>query len=197
MSVEAIVQLIEREAAAEATRIVAEGEARASSLVDDAETAAAERVAAAVERAEPAIRAEATRRVNAARLHLLERRAAETARRIDAVMAAAHDELDVVADATDRRRWAVALESLAAEAMAAVGPGAVVRVRAIDAPLVAGIVAARGGRLEPIEDRDAAPGLRASAPDGRIEVDARLDARLGRARVRLVEDVARTLGLAG
>jgi vacuolar-type H+-ATPase subunit E/Vma4 len=197
MSVEAIVELIEHEAAEEASRIVADAETRASALVRDAEETARQLVAEAAGKAEPTIRAEATRRVNAARLRLLERRALVTARRIDEVITVAREELIEIANGAGRGRWATALDRLAAESIASVGPGAIVRVRAMDAPHVARAVAAGGGRVDVLEGADAELGIRASAPDGRIEVDATLEARLGRVRSRLAEDIARALGLTG
>src|SRR3970040_1864650 len=75
MSVEAILEQIEAEAAAEATRRLAEARERAPQLIAEAEEHSRAQVAAACGRVEPAIRAEATRMVNAARLRLLERRA--------------------------------------------------------------------------------------------------------------------------
>jgi vacuolar-type H+-ATPase subunit E/Vma4 len=195
MGVEEIVQLIEREAAEEAVRLVADADARAATLLEEAEVAARAQVAAACERGEPAIRAEAMRRVNAARLRLLEHRAIAAARRIDAVITTADERLRAIAEGADRRRWAAALERLAIEALEAIGPGAIVRVRVADAPLVAGTVAAGGGRLEPLDGPGVPPGLQATDPAMRIEVDATLAARLGRARTRLAEDMGRALDL--
>ena len=197
MGVEEIVRLIEREAADESARLVADATVEAASLVEEAEAAARARVAGACELAEPAIRAEATRRVNAARRRLLERRAGTTAGLIDAVMVEAGAKLDEISSAIDRPRWEAALSRLTVAALDMVGSGAVVRVRAADAPLVAEIIATAGGRLEPLPDPSAPPGVQASSADGRLEVDATLAARLTRARTILAEDLGRALGLEG
>jgi vacuolar-type H+-ATPase subunit E/Vma4 len=195
MGVEEIVRLIERDAADEATQLVDEATVEAAARCDKAEAAARAQVRLACERAEPGIAAAATRRVNAARLRLLERRAEIAAGRIDAVMTAAGETLRAIADGADRRRWGAALDRLAAETIETVGSGAIVQARAADAANVAGRVAAAGGRLERIDDPGAPAGLLVRAPDGRLAVDATLDARLGRARSRLAEDVARALRL--
>lgn len=195
MSVEDIVRLIEREAADEAVRLVADGRAQAAAIVESAEAAAQARVAAACERAEPAIQGAATRRVNAARLRLLEGRAGTAARQIDDVMLAAEVSLADIADGADGPRWETALSRLAAAALGAVGPGPIVRVRVCDGPLVAAVVEATGGRVEPLADPGAPAGIQAVAADGRIEVDATLRTRLTRARTMLAEDVGKALDL--
>jgi vacuolar-type H+-ATPase subunit E/Vma4 len=195
MGIQDIVRLIEREATDEADRLVADARAQAASIVEAAEAAAQARVTAACERAEPSIQGEAARRVNAARLHLLEGRAEAAARQIDDVMLAAEAALKDITIAADGRRWEEALSRLTVAAVEAVGPGAIVRVRARDASLVAAVVEAHGGHVEPLTEPDAGPGIRAVAADGRIEVDATLHTRLRRARTMLAEDIGTTLDL--
>ena len=110
-------------------------------------------------------------------------------------MQAADATLQDIAVGTDPRRWEEALSRLTAAALEAVGPGAIVRVRVRDAPLVAAVVEAHGGHVEPLADQDAPAGVDARAPDGRIEVDATLRTRLRRARTMLAEDVGKALDL--
>jgi len=175
MSVEAILEQIEADAAAEAAGRLAEARERAVQLIAEAEERSRATVAAACERAEPAIRAEATRMVNAARLRLLERRAELGAAWVEAVFAGAAERLEAVAGGADPARWARALDRLIAEATALAGPDAIVTV----------------------ESGAGSPGVVARSSDGRVEVDATIAARLDRARTRLAEPVARILGLAG
>ncbi len=192
MSVEAILERVEAEAAAEAARLLGDARNRAASRIDEANEAARAHVAAACERAEPEFRAEAARIVNAARLQLLERRAELAAARSAAVFEAAATTLEAIAGGAEER-WAASLRRLADEAIGLAGPGARVAVRQRDCALLAERAASHGARLEPIDDRNAPAGILARSADGRIEVDATLPTRLERARVSLAESIARTL----
>lgn len=195
MGLEAMIRLIERESAEEAARLVAEAEARARSIVEGAQASAAASVEAAVERAEPALRAEEVRAVNAARLRLLERRATLAAERVGAVFDAAAARLAALADGSGGERWRRAVGALARESLAGADPGARVLVRARDAPSVADAAASAGALVELLDGPDPPAGLVVRSGDGRLEVDATLPARLGRARVRLAESVARLMRL--
>lgn len=197
MGVEAMVRLIERESAEEAARLVAEAEARASAIVEGAEASAAASAAAAVERAEPALRAEEVRAVNAARLRLLERRAALAAERVGAVFDAAAARLAAIAGGREPGRWGPALSGLVREALDGMGAGATVHIRPSDAAAVADAAMSAGARVEPPEGPDPPAGLMVRSGDGRLEVDATLPVRLERARGRLAESVARLLRLEG
>lgn len=196
MSVETIVRVIEAEAADEAERIVAAARERARALIDEAEAAAEARVREACERAEPGYRAEAMRLVNAARLRLLEARAEEAANLVEAVFRAAGERLAALAADPASGRWQRALERLLEETVRLAGPGAVLCVRPVDAAVARPIAARLGGRLDEALEEGLAPGVLARSPDGRLEVEATLPARLARARVALAEPVARRLGVA-
>src|SRR3990172_3052600 len=130
MSVEAILEQIEAEAAAEATPPLARA-----------------RAPAACGRAEPAIRAEATRMVNAARLRLLERRAELGAAWVEAVFADAAARLEAVAGGAAQPRRARAPGRL--------GEGGVVarssdgRIE-VDATIAARLERARARLAEPV-----------------------------------------------
>jgi len=192
MSVEAMVRLISDEAEAEAAAIVTGAREDAARIVSAAQEAADARVAAARALAEPGVRGEGTRLVNAARLRLLERRAELAAERSAAVFDAAAERLARIADGDEPTRWEQAVRRLAGEALALAGPGAEIRLRVRDVDAVSEAAAAAGARVVPSgEDAPAGPAVRSG--DGRIEVDATLDARLGRARLRLAERVAARL----
>jgi vacuolar-type H+-ATPase subunit E/Vma4 len=189
MSVEAMVRLIAEEAATEAAAIVAAAQADAASLVAEAQRAVDARVAAARATAEPAIRGEGIRMVNAARLRLLEDRAERTAERSAGVFAEAGRRLTAIVDGGDPDRWRRALERLTLEGVELVGPGAEVRVRSADRDALTALAASRGARLTTLGP-DAPPGPLVRSADGRLEVDATLPARVRRAELRLAETVA-------
>ena len=192
MSVEEIVRVVEASARAEAEDIVATARASATALVAGAEAAADARVREACERAEPGYRAEAMRLVNAARLRQLERRAARSASLVDAVTETAAARLAAIVAEPDGARWSAALDRLMEETAGMIGPGGVLAVRPADADTARSMAARLGCRLEVSAP---APGVLGRSADGRVEVDATLQARLGRARVHLAEPVARLLGV--
>lgn len=193
MSSAEIVLEVERETAAEVERILAAADRRAAEIEEAARDAVRARVAQAVERSEPAVRADAGRRANEARLRLNERRVDLALARTAAVFDAAATELGEIADGGDRERWSAALGRLAREALELTGPGATVRVRLRDAAAISTVVEAAGGRLEPAAE-DVPIGVIAVSADGRIEVDATIPVRLERARSRLAEVVAGSIG---
>jgi vacuolar-type H+-ATPase subunit E/Vma4 len=194
MGVGGIIEIIEREAAEDATRIVEEAERQASEMVADAEAEVQAQVEAAIERLGPEIRAESQRRINAVRLRILERRARADAARLVAVFDAAEAQVAAIAGGADPSRWSSALSALCAEALRSVEEGALVSVRAQDVDAVRPVTEAwRAEVVVLAEDRE--PGLVASSRDGRIEVDARLSVRAERARSLLAEGVAQRLRL--
>lgn len=201
MSVEAIVRAVETAAAAEAEGIVAGARADAATVVSAAQAAADAAVREACDRAEPRFRAEAMRRVNAARLRLLERRAVRSAELVDAAAEAARARLALLAADPTGPRWIGALERLLEETAALVGTGGTLRVRRADIAAARWTAARLGCRLEPFDaarggaGSAAAPGVIGRSADGRIEVDATVPVRLERARIRYAESVARLLGV--
>jgi vacuolar-type H+-ATPase subunit E/Vma4 len=194
MSVTDIIAGIERETAAKIDRRLAEADATAEAILDQARAGVRARVEDAVVRAEPAIRAATARRTNAARARLQERRDQLTLGRATAVHDAARAQLDAIAAGGDPERWARSLRCLLDEALELVGRQAVVRVRDRDASLIAARVREADASLERLPD-DAPAGIVAVSSDGRLEVDATLECRLRRARAGLAESVARQLGL--
>ena len=194
MSVETILALIEHEAEAEVDRLLAAAKADADARVRAAETAAETTIAEACARAEPRLASDAHRRVNAARLRLMERRAAVAAARVDAAFALAARRLAAIADGSDPGRWQSALDRFTREAIAIAGPNAVVEVRTRDAAGLDPSVAALGARLVPIPDEEPA-GVVVRSDDRRLEIDATLAVRLARARTAQTEPVAAALGL--
>jgi len=184
MGVEAIVRVVEAESIAEAEAIVGAARDDAAARIAAAEAAAEARIREAVERAEPGFRAEARRRVNVARVGLLERQAARTADLVDEAAREAARRLHAIAADPHDRRWRAAVARLTDETAVLIGPGGTVLVRAVDGTAAAPAAAAAGCRLELLPD-DAAAGVIGRSADGRIEVDATLATRLARARTQL------------
>jgi vacuolar-type H+-ATPase subunit E/Vma4 len=201
VSVDAIVRLIGSEATAEAERILSDARDRAADLLEAAEASVVARVGEACARAEPMYRAEAMRLVNAARLRLLEHRAAAAASLVEDVMVGAQARLVAIAEERGER-WRGALERLIEETAEIVGHDAEIHVRSADIETARPIVERLDCRLGAIDvggDTGTADGLHAGvlgrSADGRIEVDATLGARLARARTTLSEPIARLLGV--
>jgi vacuolar-type H+-ATPase subunit E/Vma4 len=185
MSLAAILETIERESMADADRQLQAARAEAARLAAEATAAAERRLAVALAAAEPGLRAEAARVVNAARLRQLRQRSELAAGRSDLAWAEASRRLAAIV-AADGPRWHVALGALAREALATAGPDAVIAVRARDVPVVEAVAIENGARLERLPD-DAPPGPLVRSADGSLEVDARLEVRLERARAAVVE----------
>ncbi|MDH4142689.1 MAG: V-type ATP synthase subunit E family protein [Chloroflexota bacterium] len=200
MSVEAIVRVVEEESAAEAERIIGGARASAEKRMAAARASAEAQIREACERAEPAFRAEATRVVNAARVRQMEREATRLAALVDAAMGEASARLTAIVREPDGPRWQGAIARLVEESARAVGRHGTIVIRACDVAAARAIVERLGCRVE-IQDATApiADPLSAGAvgwsEDGRIEVDATLRVRLGRARAGLAEPIARMLGV--
>lgn len=197
MSVEAIVRAVEAAAAAEAEGIISAARADAAAVEGAARASADARVREACDRADPGFQAEAMRRVNAARLGLLERRAARAAKLVDAATESAGARLATISAKPGNLRWAAALGRLLAETAALVGPGGTLRVRHSDVELARPAAERLGCALEPfaVPGEDAPSGVVGRSADGRIEVDATLPVRLEHARIRFAEPLARLLGV--
>jgi vacuolar-type H+-ATPase subunit E/Vma4 len=193
MSVQTILQCLEDEAEAEAGALVARAREAASRIVVDATERADATVAVALEQAEPRLRAESARRVNAVRLRLLEERASLTASRVEAAFAAAEGRALAIALGGDRDRWTAAVRGLCRSALDATGPGATAAVRGCDLDVVADLAAESAARLAALPP-DASPGVVAVSGDERIRLDATLAVRAERARDLLTDRVARGLG---
>ncbi len=195
MSSAQIVREVERETAIELDELLSSADERAAAIIESAKAAVRARVEGAIAQAEPAARAEAGRRVNAARSRINQRGVELTLARTAAVHAAASARLEAIADGAEGERWPLALGRLTGEALGFAGPGARVRVRRCDAGVARALVDEYAGSLELVDDASA--GVLARSADGRIEVDATIQVRLDRARVRLAETVAARLGLGG
>jgi vacuolar-type H+-ATPase subunit E/Vma4 len=200
VSVEAIVRVVAESAVAEADEIVERARTRAAEEVDAAGAAADARVREACAREEPGFQAAAMRRMNAARLRQLERRAARSAALVEAAANAAETLLREIARDPDGARWRAALDRLLHETADAIGAGGTLVVRLPDLAAARARGKALGCEVavgEPAGEDDVlqAAGVIGRSADGRVEVDGTLAVRLARARVRLAEPVTNLLGV--
>jgi vacuolar-type H+-ATPase subunit E/Vma4 len=189
-----IIREVDRQTALELEDLLGSADRQAAALVESATAALRARVEAAVGGAEPAVRAQAGRRVNAARSRLGQRRVEHALARTTAVHEAAAARLETITKG-EGARWPAALVRLTTEALDLAGQGATVRIRARDGQIIGRLVEQRDAVLELVDDAPA--GVVALSADGRLEVDATVPVRLDRARVRLAETVAASLGLTG
>jgi vacuolar-type H+-ATPase subunit E/Vma4 len=151
-------------------------------------------VEAALAAEEPALLAAEARILNEARLRLLALRTARLASATAAAFELAERRLTAIASGErDADRWAAAVRRLVVETAALVGSGTI-RVRPSD--LAVARAALDGGALAGLTV-EADPGMPAGvsgrSADGRVTVDATIEARLRRARASLVPDVAARL----
>ena len=195
MSIEAMAQAIEADAAAEAAAVIERARAEARAIVERAEAQEAERLAEIRAREEPAARAEAVRGVNAARLRLLERRASLLAERVNAAYATAETRLEALAAGSDPDRWTACLERLAVEGLGLAGAEAVISARETDAVVLRALAARGAFDAEVRVDDDLGPGLLVRTTGGGVEIDATIAARLAAARGRLADAVAARLAI--
>ena len=191
----AILEAIEREAAAEAAALLVAARQRAATMVADARAHADAEVRGARAEHEPALQREASRLVNAARLRRVRDRTEADVAVVDRAFALAAERLTTLADDPSGDRWRWALVRLVEEAVAFTGPGSTVRVRPADAAaLQDGHVRFDRTAVRLEVEADAAQGFVCRSADGRLEVDGTLPTRLRRARAALASEVARLLG---
>ncbi len=189
-----IIREVDRQTAIELEQLLGSADRQAAALVASATADLRARVEAAVARAEPAVRAQAGRRVNAAQSRIGQRRVELALAQTTAVHAAASARLETITMGQGAR-WPAALLRITTEALELAGQGATVRVRTRDGPIIRPLVRQHAAVLELVDDAPA--GVVVLSADGRLEVDATVPVRLDRARVRLAETVAASLGLTG
>jgi V/A-type H+-transporting ATPase subunit E len=184
--------LLDREASAEIEALLSEARQRASEIVAEA-TAEAEqqlgqrRRSAEAQREATLVRAQSAARLEASALKLRAQHAA-----VEAVFAAARDEL--VALAKDKAAYAKALHALLAEAVASVGVADVTGVHAAAADVAAVTEAAKAlGVTAPVAAaEDLVAGVRVSTR-GQATVENSLGQRLAALEGELAAQVSATL----
>jgi vacuolar-type H+-ATPase subunit E/Vma4 len=178
----------------EVARLLDDATARATEIVATARRAAQARVDEAVTAADPELRAEASRTINAARVEMLHARAAASAARLAAAFELAERRLPGTWKSGDSR-WRAALLGLAGDALSATGAGSTLTARPIDCDRLRPLLSR--GVAEIISDSGLPAGVIARSADGRVEVDATVTSRLAGARRLLAEEVVALLEVAG
>lgn len=184
--------LLDREASAEIEALLSEARQRASEIVAEA-TAEAEQLLGQKRRASEAqreatlVRAQSAARLEASALKLRAQHAA-----VEAVFAAARDELAALAN--DKPRYAKALQALLAEAVEAVGAADVTAVHAAPADVAVVTEAAKAlGVDAPVAAADdVVAGVRV-ATRGEATVENSLGQRLAALEGELASQVSATL----
>lgn len=186
-----LITLLEREAAAEREKVLAEARAQAEALRAQARSEAEALIADARARADAEAQAALVRARSAAQLRaqsmVLRAKEEEIAR----VFARARAELDAFAQ--DRERYPAALEAFIEECVRDLAGRAVISVNPADLPVAERLVRSRGWDATVQADPAIRGGVRVATPDGRFAVTNTLESRLERARPALAAEVARRL----
>ncbi|MGH2373414.1 MAG: V-type ATP synthase subunit E, partial [bacterium] len=191
-----LITLLEREAAAERDKLLAEARSQAEAVRAQARREAEELLAAhqaglEAEAKAAVVKAQSTAHLRASSL-LLQAKDEEIRR----VFAQAEAELARFAG--NGQRYPGILEAFIEEALRGMGSGAVVTVNPSDKDTAEAVVAMmklgdRIGKAAVRTDASVQGGVRISSPDGRLVVTNTLGSRLERARPMLAAEVARAL----
>jgi len=186
-----LLALLEKEAAAERDRVLAEARAQAEQVRADAEAEARRTVETQRRQGEELLRANQVRAQGAANLQaqalLLETKDQVLAE----VFHRAEEALDQVA--RDRTRYSTILARLVAEGAAGFSGRVVIETHPDDVELVRTVVQRQKLDAEVRASDSVRGGVRLGSPDGRYVVLNTLASRLERARPTLASEVARTL----
>jgi vacuolar-type H+-ATPase subunit E/Vma4 len=189
MAIQDILNTLDVEAQADCDAMIAEAREHAKLIVEDAEHAATsihEHFAHQVERV---AKAEAAKRVNAARLQAKQQISSAKGEGVESVLMSARKRLPSLReDGYDRL-----FDALAAEALEGVGGDAVVHVAEPDIERAKRAVEASGIAATVSGDLDTVGGLTVEAFGGRLIRRNTLEDRLERASERIQTDVARVL----
>ncbi len=186
-----LIAILEKEAAAEIERILADARAEAERLVQEARQQAEAELAAQRARAESEREAVETRARSAAAL----RASALVLQAKDQALAEVFQraQAELARLAQDRGRYGALLRGLLREAASAVGGRVVVQVHPKDIELARQAVRDLGLDAEVQAADDVAGGVRVVSGDGRFVVENTLASRVERARAALAPEVAALL----
>ncbi len=186
-----LVRLLEREAAAERKRVIAEARAEAEAVLSNARTEAEEhlerqRLRLESERSAAAVRARSTANLRHSAL-VLRAKEEEIAR----VFARAEAEL--ASFVGDSRRYPSVLRRFLEEGLGTIDGRAVVTVNPADRSVAEALIAEIGREAELRVDPSVKGGVLVATQDGRFVVTNTLASRLARARAALAAEVAEIL----
>lgn len=186
-----LIALLEREAAAERARLLADARAQADAIRAEAQRAAEEMLAATRERL-----------LADARAALIKEKSTAMLRAAALVLQAKEDEISRVFGqagsaleslATDAQRFPEVLRRFIAEGLRGLGGAGVVAVAPADRAMAEALVRECGWEATVRADPEIIGGVRLSSPDGRLVVTNTLASRLDRARPALGAELARAL----
>ena len=186
-----LITLLEREAAAEREKVLAEARAQAEAIRAEARRGAtalltSTRARLEIETRSALIKAQSTTHLRASSTVLQAKE-----EQIVRVFSAA--ETDLARLAGDGHRYPAALRLFLEEALGGVRGAAVVAVSPADQAVVAGLVRLAGWDATVRPDPALQGGVRVSSPDGRLVITNTLASRLERARPALAAQVAKML----
>lgn len=186
-----LITLLEREAAAEREKLLAEARAQSEAIRADAERQVAELLTGTRARLEAEARSALVKAQSTAHLRASSMVLQAKEEQIAGVFNAAEAEL--VRLAQDRQQYSAVLRSFVEEALQGFGTEAVVTVNPADQAAVEMLAQQRGWRVTVKTDPGVQGGVRIASSDGRFMVTNTLASRLERARPALAAQVARAL----
>jgi len=186
-----LITLLEREAAAEREKLLAEAREKGEAILAQArreaeDLVAAHRVRLDAEAKAAVVKAQSTAQLRASALVLQAKE--EEIRRVFALA-----EAELMRFAGNGQRYPQILRAFIEEALRGLGAGAVVTVNPSDKDTADAAVAEVVGKVAVRTDPSIQGGARISSPEGRFMVTNTLGSRLERARPMLAAEVARTL----
>ncbi|MBM3470790.1 MAG: hypothetical protein FJX73_08375 [Armatimonadetes bacterium] len=186
-----LIALLEREAAFERERLLAEARAQAEAIRVEAQRAADEMLAATRERLQADARAALVKAKSTAMLRASSLVLQAKEDEISRVFAQAYSALESLA--ADARRYPEVLRRFIEEGLATLGGQGVVMVAQADQATAEALIREHGWEATVCADPAINGGARLASPDGRLVVTNTLASRLERARPALAAEVARTL----
>ena len=186
-----LITLLEREAAAEREKILAEARAQAETAVAEARRQAEELLAVHKERLEAEARGARVRAQSTAHLRASAQVVQAKEEEIAQVFARAEAELARVP--SDAQRYPVILRAFVDEGLAGLETAGVVTVNPTDQAATQAVLRERGSAVAVRTDPAIVGGVRVTSPDGRFVLTNTLASRLERVRPIIAADVARAL----
>jgi V/A-type H+-transporting ATPase subunit E len=186
-----LITLLEREAAAERDRILAEARAQAEAIVAEARRQAEHLLAAHRERLEAEARAARVRAESTAHLRASSQVLQAKEEEIAQVFARAETELARIPG--DGQRYPAILRAFVEEGLNGLEDAGLVIVNPADQATVQAFLNERGAAVTVRADPAVVGGVKVASPDGRFVLTNTLASRLERARPIIAADVARVL----
>lgn len=186
-----LITLLEREAATEREKILAEARAEAEKVVAEARRQAEELLAAHKERLEAETRAARVRAQSTAHLRASSQILRAKEEEIAQVFAAAEGALARIP--SDGQRYPAILSAFITEGLGGLENVGTVTVNPADVAAAQAVLKERGASVTVQTDPPVVGGVKVTSPDGRFVLTNTLSSRLERARPIIAADVAKAL----